>query len=153
MLMNVDRKTIRWQLLKSLEPPRVVQIRVQDIMTKSNLFAQVTVRFHTQQILAVYDRFGRLIHGSPVVAKDVLEYVVFEKHIANVYGSWRLHAKIIPDWMEIKPAGILTHVLPPVKEEPEEAVEPESEKKEEESEEDSEGKVYDRFGRIIGKGK
>ena len=50
------------------------------------------------QILVVYDRFGRLIHGSPVVAKDVLEYVVFERHLANVYGSWRMHAKIIPEW-------------------------------------------------------
>ena len=29
-------------------------------------------------------RFGRLIHGSEVVAKDVLEYVVFEKHLSNV---------------------------------------------------------------------
>ncbi len=53
----------------------------------------------------MYDRFGRLIHGSKTVAKDVLEYVVFEKHLANVYGSWRLHAKIIPDWMEAKPGS------------------------------------------------
>jgi large subunit ribosomal protein L45 len=44
-------------------------------------------------------RFGRLIHGSEAVAKDVLEYCVFEKHLSNVYGTWRLHAKIIPDWM------------------------------------------------------
>jgi hypothetical protein len=40
-----------------------------------------------------------LIHGSEAVAKDVLEYCVFEKHLSNVYGTWRLHAKIIPDWM------------------------------------------------------
>ena len=44
-------------------------------------------------------RFGRLIHGSEAVAKDVLEYCVFEKHLSNVYGTWRLHGKIIPDWM------------------------------------------------------
>lgn len=49
--------------------------------------------------MAVYDRFGRLLHGSEVVARDVLEYVVFEKHIANTYGLWRVHDKIIPDWM------------------------------------------------------
>lgn len=48
--------------------------------------------------MAIYDRFGRLSHGSEVVAKDVLEYVVFEKHVANQYGGWRVHGKIIPDW-------------------------------------------------------
>lgn len=48
--------------------------------------------------MAIYDRFGRLMHGSEIIAKDVLEYVVFEKHIANEYGKWRIHAKIIPDW-------------------------------------------------------
>src|SRR5579863_4985817 len=52
------------------------------------------------QILAVYDRFGRLSHGSEVIAKDVLEYVVFEKHLANEYGVWRVHAKIVPPWLE-----------------------------------------------------
>lgn len=51
------------------------------------------------QILAIYDRFGRLIHGSEILAKDLLEYVVFEKYIANEYGRWRIHGKIIPDWL------------------------------------------------------
>jgi len=61
--------------------------------------------------LAVYDRFGRLIHGNPVVAKDVLEYVVFEKYLSSIYGIWRMHAKIIPDWLaHERPASILTQV-------------------------------------------
>ena len=68
--------------------------------SKDNMFGQLTVRMHTQQTLAVYDRlnsnltqtfysvffpprFGRLIHGSETVAKDVLEFVVFEKHLSN----------------------------------------------------------------------
>ncbi|XP_076039577.1 mitochondrial ribosomal protein L45 isoform X2 [Oratosquilla oratoria] len=93
------RKTIHWQFLKSLEPPRLMHARSTHVVTKENVFAQITVRFHTQQLLAVYDRFGRLIHGSEVVARDVLEYVVFEKHLANTYGVWRIHDKIIPDWM------------------------------------------------------
>ena len=66
------------------------------------------------QILAVYDRFGRLIHGHPHVAKDVLEFVVFERHIANVYGKWRMHAKLYPEWLhekQARPQGFLTHVL------------------------------------------
>lgn len=39
------------------------------------------------------------MHGSEILAKDVLEYVVFEKHLSNEYGVWRLHDKIIPDWL------------------------------------------------------
>lgn len=54
------------------------------------------------QSLAIYDRFGRLMHGSEIIAKDVLEYVVFEKHLSNQYGVWRIHAKIIPDWLPPK---------------------------------------------------
>ncbi|KAF0309664.1 putative 39S ribosomal protein L45, mitochondrial [Amphibalanus amphitrite] len=50
-------------------------------------------------LLAIYDRFGRLMYGSEVVAKDVLEYVVFEKHLADEYGRWRIHSKVVPDWM------------------------------------------------------
>lgn len=52
--------------------------------------------------MAIYDRFGRLMHGSEIIAKDVLEYVVFEKHLTNQYGVWRIHAKIIPDWLPQK---------------------------------------------------
>lgn len=54
------------------------------------------------QKLAVYDRFGRLMYGSEILAKDVLEYIVYERHLSNKHGSWRIHAKIIPDWMPAK---------------------------------------------------
>ncbi|XP_057375452.1 large ribosomal subunit protein mL45-like [Daphnia carinata] len=111
-LMTYDLKscTTRWQFLKSLEPPRVVHARCTDVINKENIFSQVTVRFHTQQTLAVYDRFGRLLYGSEVVAKDVVEYVVFEKHLANTYGLWRIHEKIIPDWMPVREPGRKTYV-------------------------------------------
>nr|CAG4642032.1 EOG090X0DDP [Eurycercus lamellatus] len=102
--------TVRWQFLKSLEPPRVVHARCTEVLSKENIFSQVTVRFHTQQILAVYDRFGRLMYGSEIVAKDVLEYVVFEKHVANLYGMWRIHEKIIPDWMPPREPGFKTYI-------------------------------------------
>ncbi|KAI8129799.1 putative 39S ribosomal protein L45, mitochondrial [Lucilia cuprina] len=111
MMHNVKDKTIHWKFLKSLEPPRVVHARVTDIISKENLYAQVTVRFHTQQMLAIYDRFGRLMHGSEILAKDVLEYVVFEKHISNEYGKWRLHDKIIPDWLPPKQPALITYKL------------------------------------------
>lgn len=99
---NTEDKTIHWKFVKSLEPPRVVHARCTEMITKENIFGQLTVRFHTQQILAIYDRFGRLLHGSEILAKDVLEYVVFEKHLSNEYGLWRLHEKIVPNWMPPK---------------------------------------------------
>lgn len=111
MLHNIKDKTIIWKFLKSLEPPRVVHARCTNVITNENIFGQVTVRFHTQQVLAIYDRFGRLIHGSEIIAKDVLEYVVFEKHLANEYGIWRLHEKIIPDWAPPKSPGVTTYRL------------------------------------------
>ncbi|XP_076437207.1 large ribosomal subunit protein mL45-like [Babylonia areolata] len=112
MVHGLDTKTVRWQFVQSLESPRVVHVRTTEMLSKDNLYAQVTVRLHTQQILAIYDRFGRLMYGDPEKPRDVLEYVVLEKHIANEYGQWRVHGKIIPDWMP--PRGVLhkTYVKP-----------------------------------------
>ncbi|KAL0818737.1 hypothetical protein ABMA28_008068 [Loxostege sticticalis] len=118
---NALHKTIHWKFLESLEPPRVVHARCTDVISKENIFGQVTVRFHTRQQLAVYDRFGRLIHGSEILAKDVLEYVVFEKHLSNLYGTWRVHDKLIPDWMPPKDPSKLTRVQPEPEPEPEPA--------------------------------
>lgn len=109
---NSHLKTIRWKFIESLEPPRVVHARCTDVVSKENIFGQVTVRFHTRQQLAVYDRFGRLLHGSEILAKDVLEYIVFEKHLSNLYGTWRIHDKIIPDWTPPKEPSKLTRVMP-----------------------------------------
>merc|ERR1719333_1466156 len=146
MMNMANRKTIRWNFIKSLEPPRVVHARHAEIITKENMFGQVTVRFHTQQTLAVYDRFGRLIHGSEVVAKDVLEYFVFEKHLSNIYGLWRLHSKIVPDWLPAREPGRLTFKIP--KEEPKKEKEAESNEivSEEQEEEPQRESLMDRFG-------
>uniref|UniRef100_U3JLA8 Large ribosomal subunit protein mL45 n=1 Tax=Ficedula albicollis TaxID=59894 RepID=U3JLA8_FICAL len=91
-------KTIRWRFVESLEPPRVVHVRCEGIMNRGNLYGQVTVRMHSRQILAIYDRFGRLMYGGEEIPKDVLEYVVFERYLVNPYGTWRMHGKIVPDW-------------------------------------------------------
>jgi hypothetical protein len=50
MMYNTERKSIQWEFVKSLEPPRIVHMRTQEIMSKANFFAQITVRFHTQQV-------------------------------------------------------------------------------------------------------
>ena len=50
MMNNIQRKTMRWEFIKALEPPRVVHVRVMNVLKKTNLFAQVTVRMNTQQV-------------------------------------------------------------------------------------------------------
>ncbi|XP_047433761.1 39S ribosomal protein L45, mitochondrial [Mugil cephalus] len=105
-------KTIRWRFIESLEPPRVVQTRCPDMLTKGNLYGQVTVRMHSKQTLAIYDRFGRLMLGSEEQPKDVLEYLVMERHLINPYGRWRLHGKIVPSWAPAKDAIIKTVAIP-----------------------------------------
>uniref|UniRef100_A0A803WA92 Mitochondrial ribosomal protein L45 n=1 Tax=Ficedula albicollis TaxID=59894 RepID=A0A803WA92_FICAL len=63
---------------------------------KQKLHSLVTERCYP--ILAIYDRFGRLMYGGEEIPKDVLEYVVFERYLVNPYGTWRMHGKIVPDW-------------------------------------------------------
>ena len=45
-------KTIRWTFVESLEPPRVVHTRCPDMVTKDNLYGQVTLRMHSRQVRA-----------------------------------------------------------------------------------------------------
>lgn len=96
MAAGLNRHTIIWKYLGDVEPPQAVQVRAADMIGKGNKFAQITVRMHTKQILAVYDRHGRLAYGSPTDVKEVLEYIVFEKYLANEYGTWRVHERIRP---------------------------------------------------------
>lgn len=105
-------KTIRWSLVESLEPPRVVHARCPDMVSKTNLYGQVTVRIHSRQTLALYDRFGRLLMGSVEEPKDVLEYLVIERHVVNPYGRWRLHGKIVPAWAPPKDPILKTVRIP-----------------------------------------
>ena len=87
------------------------------------------------------------------MAKDVLEYVVFEKHLANVYGTWRLHSKIIPDWMPKREPGRLTYRVPSeAKAKAESKKEAEKAKVEADAAQEGEKEsIYDRFGRIMGR--
>ncbi|CAM9842911.1 unnamed protein product [Bubo scandiacus] len=105
-------KTIRWSFVESLEPPRVVHVRCDSVVNRGNLYGQVTVRMHTRQTLAIYDRFGRLMYGGEQVPKDVLEYVVFERYLVNPYGTWRMHGKIVPEWAPPKDPVIKTVMIP-----------------------------------------
>lgn len=50
ILHNMKNKTVRWKYIKDIELPRIVHARCTDVITKENIFAQLTVRFHTQQV-------------------------------------------------------------------------------------------------------
>jgi len=54
------------------------------------------------------------------VPRDVLEFVVFEHHIASSEGQWRVHEKVVPKWMPDKMPAIQTRQLGMVNEEDEE---------------------------------
>ena len=152
MMHNADRMTLHWEYIKSLEPPQVSHVRAETLLVDDNLFAQVTVKMLSQQILAVYDRFGRLIHGHPHVAKDVEEYVVFESHIVSQYSRWRLHDKIIPEWLAAKrEPGTLTskkEFVPEVKPVGEEEITYDSD---DEADDEKPSKIRDKFGNAMKK--
>lgn len=112
MVWDLKYKTVRWGFVESLEPAQVVHVRCSGLVNQSNMYGQVTVRLHTRQTLAIYDRFGRLMYGQEDVPKDVLEYVVFERHLMNPYGSWRMHAKIVPAWAPPKQPILKTLMIP-----------------------------------------
>ena len=59
----------------------------------------------------MYDRFGRLIHGSETVPKDTIDFIVFEKHVSDTEGRWRLHAKLKPDWLSNSQSAILAKTM------------------------------------------
>jgi len=152
MVHNVESKTIFWQYIKALEPPTVVQIRNAEILAQENLFSQITVRMHTQQILAVYDRFGRLIHGHPSVAKDVLEYVIFEKHLASLYGKWRLHAKIVPEWLSAyRSPSYLTQVVSNLEDLSEDSSNEKESRTQSSDDDEDTNEVLDQYGRKMSK--
>ena len=50
VVSQVKLKQIRWSFVKTIEPPKVVHVRTTNVISKENIFAQVTVRFHTQQV-------------------------------------------------------------------------------------------------------
>ncbi len=52
--------------------------------------------FRCLQILAITDNHGRRLKGDKKKSKQVIDYVVFEKHLVNPYGQWKIIGKLIP---------------------------------------------------------
>ena len=51
MTENLRFTTVRWKWIESLEAPVVQHMVTQEMMSKSELFAQVTVRIHSKQVI------------------------------------------------------------------------------------------------------
>uniref|UniRef100_A0A8C7D0B4 Mitochondrial ribosomal protein L45 n=1 Tax=Oncorhynchus kisutch TaxID=8019 RepID=A0A8C7D0B4_ONCKI len=90
-------KTLRWHF----RTPESVPLMATSLCHRNPL--RVT--------LAVYDRFGRLMMGSEEEPRDVLEYLVLERHLVNHYGMWRLHGKIEPAWAPVKEPIVKTVMI------------------------------------------
>lgn len=56
MLKGLEVKTVKWEFIESIEPARVVLVRCSPQIHEDNLYAQVTVRFHTKQVNTLFIR-------------------------------------------------------------------------------------------------
>jgi len=112
MAHGMQYKTLRWRFHANVEPPRLVHASIFAQGPLGNEFAQATIRIHSEQTVAIYDRFGRLAYGDPELKRTVLEFVVFEKRVSDTYGTWRMHGKIEPDFCEAKPPVHKTFRVP-----------------------------------------
>jgi len=103
MWTDVERGSLVWEHCGFKSPSKALSARCADYPYKSgNDIAQIMVRIHSLQKYALYDRFGRLLLGSPTEPKETIEYIVFENHIAREGSIWRLHDKVYPEWYEEK---------------------------------------------------
>ena len=73
---------------------------------------------------------------------------MYELYAFHRYGSWRLPAKIVPEWLPERAPGRLTYRVPEEKEDDKESKEREEPKNQKEEEEE-EGGLRDKFGRWI----
>jgi hypothetical protein len=77
------------------EQPRVETVRVAQL-GPSFLVGQVTVRFHTLQSIAVYNKKDQLIAGDPNHQHDVVEHVVFQRLLSLPTAAWKIYTKLTP---------------------------------------------------------
>ncbi|XP_022799430.1 probable 39S ribosomal protein L45, mitochondrial [Stylophora pistillata] len=88
-------KNLHWRFISAVTRPQVVHVRVSPVQTKENLFAQITVKINSKQVMAVKDKYGRHITGSDKQVKQVIDYVVFERPLTSTnYGTWRVCGKL-----------------------------------------------------------
>ena len=69
MIHQTENVSMYWEYIESLEAPTVKQVRIGEILTKDNKFAQVTVRFHTKQV-CIKRGWPRLSRLEPSVIQN-----------------------------------------------------------------------------------
>ena len=47
------------------------------------------------KVFAIKDKHGRHVSGSDKQVKEVVDFVVFERHLTNKYGKWKVCGKLI----------------------------------------------------------
>ena len=78
-------KKIHWRFIKEVERPRLVQARVASIFEKDNLYAQVTVRLHTEQVWVL------------IISQNFMEWLYLKRgsifccyhECVNHFDSWK----------------------------------------------------------------
>ena len=53
MTWKLEKKSFRWKYVESLEAPRVVHVRTTEMLSKENIYAQLTVRLLTRQVTVI----------------------------------------------------------------------------------------------------
>ena len=66
MTEGLEMKTLQWTYEGAIEPPRVVHIRTTHMVSKDNIYAQVTVRLYTQQVqyTGVFNKLNYIISNE-----------------------------------------------------------------------------------------
>jgi len=53
-----------------------------------------TVSIVYMKVMAIKDKHGRHITGSDKEVKEIVDFVVFERHLTNKYGVWKVCGKL-----------------------------------------------------------
>lgn len=90
-------KNFKWEIVEELERPRIVSARAAPYDGK-DLIAQIVLRMHTKQIMALYGSNGNVFRGHPTAPKTVIDYVVLERPLELPASKipWRIAGKLPP---------------------------------------------------------
>jgi large subunit ribosomal protein L45 len=95
--LHKNNAKLMWKLVSHVTEPKIVHIRAATAQFEQDgpqeKVAQVTVKFHTKQTVALYDTNGRVISGDPEVEQEVEEYVVFESMVSKS-KEWVIAGKV-----------------------------------------------------------
>lgn len=87
-------ETQMWKLV-SMDAVTIQHMRAFALNKKDNEWAQVTIKFSSQQTLAVYDKAKRLTMGHPSRPRSITEYVVFERPLDSPFATWRVCGRLL----------------------------------------------------------